>query len=108
MYTPMLNLDDPAVKDTCHIVMCGARLASPRRLTPTVLGRPKENAQRRCSHLCESAGIINFYVSADATKNPPRKPLFAFLQGSQPRPILQVQRAPDGSNATFHTFPEIV
>ena len=46
------------------------------------------------------SGIVNFYVSADPSKNPPRKPLFVFLQGSQPRPILQVQRAADGGNVT--------
>lgn len=51
-------------------------------------------------HVRGRTGIINFYVSADPANHPPRKPLFVFLQGSQARPFLQVQRNSDGRTAT--------
>lgn len=71
------------------------------QLSNTTLAQTKpEDLGLTAMQVTGETGVINFYVSADPSKNPPKKPLFVFLQGSQPRPILQVQRAADGSSVT--------
>lgn len=62
--------------------------AADSTITPESLGLTAQ-------HLTTPVGRVDYFVSSDALKAGPRKPLFVFIQGSGPQPLFDV-REQDG------------
>jgi pimeloyl-ACP methyl ester carboxylesterase len=63
-------------------------LAADSSITPESIGLT-------ALHLSTPAGRVDYFVSTEALKAGPRKPLFVFIQGSGPQPLFEV-REQDG------------